>query len=71
MTLVDFLYSQAGHSLLLSLLTIPGFILILRRAGFSWAWSLLALLPSIGLVLVFAVLLFRRWPAIAAMEAKR
>lgn len=71
MTLHDFIFSPAGGSLLLSLLSIPGFVLILRRAGMSWAWSLLALLPSIGLVLVFAVLLFRRWPVIAAAEAKR
>jgi hypothetical protein len=71
MTLAEFIYCPAGKNLLLSLLTLPAFVLILKRAGLSRAWALLALAPSIGIVLVFAVLLFRRWPAIAAAEAKR
>jgi hypothetical protein len=71
MTLVDFIYSPAGKNLLLSLLTMPAFALILKRAGLSRGWALLALAPSVGIMLVFAVLLFRRWPAISATESKR
>ncbi|MBI1209435.1 MAG: hypothetical protein GC191_19395 [Azospirillum sp.] len=35
---------------------------VLNRAGLPGAWALLALVPVVGLVLVFIVLSWYRWP---------
>lgn len=58
-TLIQFLLSLLPF---FCLFVLP-FWLVFRRAGFSGAWSLLALLPIIGLLIVAALLSFRRWPA--------
>lgn len=36
--------------------------IILRRAGFSGGWALLALLGPLGLLVALAILAFRPWP---------
>ncbi len=34
---------------------------IFSRAGFSWAWGLICLLPYLGFFLAWIILLARRW----------
>ncbi len=34
---------------------------IFSRAGFSWAWGLVCLLPYLGFFLAWILLLARRW----------
>lgn len=36
---------------------------VFRRAGFAPAWSLLAMLPYLGVPICLALLAVRRWPA--------
>ena len=72
MTLAEFFRTPAAWALLFALLAMPALARMLGRAGLSRGWALLALVPHVGVMLVFAVLLFRRWPAIVqAGEAKR
>lgn len=71
MTLAEFFQAPAAWALLFALLAVPALARMLGRAGLARGWALLALVPHIGVLIVFAVLLFRRWPAIAAGEGKR
>jgi hypothetical protein len=72
MTLAEFFRTPGAWALLFALLAMPALARMLGRAGLSRGWALLALVPHVGVMLVFAVLLFRRWPAIVqAGEAKR
>jgi TRAP-type C4-dicarboxylate transport system permease small subunit len=60
--IVPFLLSPPGYAMLFAALTVPALARILARAGLARGWALLALIPSFGLLLVFAVLVLRRWP---------
>ncbi|MDR6289607.1 MULTISPECIES: hypothetical protein [Inquilinus] len=72
MTFAEFFQTPAAWALLFALLAMPALARMLGRAGFARGWAVLALVPHVGVLLVFALLLFRRWPAIAALgEAKR
>jgi hypothetical protein len=61
-TLQAFLATGGGQNLLFSLFSLFLFLRMLRRAGLPRAWALLALVPQIGPMLVFAVMALKRWP---------
>lgn len=65
MTVAEFLRTPGAWALLFALLAMPALARMLGRAGLARGWALLALVPHVGVLLVFAVLLFRRWPAVA------
>ncbi|WP_225770913.1 hypothetical protein [Inquilinus sp. Marseille-Q2685] len=72
MTFADFLHTPGAWALLFALLAMPALARMRARAGLARGWALLALVPHVGVLLVFAVLLFRRWPVVAsAGEGKR
>jgi hypothetical protein len=72
MTLAEFFQTPGAWALLFALLAMPALARILARAGLARGWALLALVPHVGVMLVFAVLLFRRWPVVVALgEGKR
>lgn len=50
-----------GHFVVALVLIIPTWR-ICTRAGFSGAWSLLHLVPVIGIFIIMAVLAFSPWP---------
>jgi hypothetical protein len=52
-----------GLTLMLAVLPVLPFWLIFEKAGFSGAWSLLALLPGVDLIMLF-FLAFADWPAL-------
>lgn len=48
--------------LLLFLVWVPPVIRIIQKAGYGWAWFLLALVPVVNLVALW-VFAFSRWPS--------
>lgn len=72
MSLAEFFQTPGAWALLFAVLAMPALARMLGRAGLARGWAFLALVPHVGVLLVFAILLFRRWPTIAALgEAKR
>ena len=56
----DFWIQLVPVTLLAALCMIPS-IRILRRVGKSWAWSLFAIWPIIGIIVVLWVIAYSRW----------
>ena len=55
----------AGTIVVSLLLAIPGWK-IFKQTGMSPAWSLLVFVPGLGILIVYVMLAFARWPALEA-----
>jgi len=66
---LDFLHDPRFGALLFSLLSLWPCWRILRRAGWQPLWSLLVLVPVVGLLLVLVVLAHAHWPVLPPRPA--
>lgn len=58
----DLFHDSAFIMLIANLLCVWPLARVLMRAGLDWRWSLLTLVPLVGMTVVFGILTFRRWP---------
>lgn len=58
----DLFHDSAFIMLVANLLCVWPLAHVLVRAGLDWRWSLVTLVPLVGMTVVFGVLTFRRWP---------
>ncbi len=59
------------NALIYCLLIWPAFLIIFKKAGLSWLWSLLALIPYAGLISCCGILAHRRWTTVPKLVLKK